>query len=311
MTQKDTNSGGPAHLHGWIILDKPVGPSSFGAVAAMRRILRDNDYGRPKIGHGGTLDPLASGVLPLALGEAVKTCGRLLDATKGYVFTLAFGTATDSGDAEGAVVARCAHRPDAAAIAAILPRFTGTIQQIPPAFSALKVAGKRAYDLARAGAPPDLPPREVRIDSLRLLSVDDGGATLDLVCSKGTYVRSLARDLAQALGTCGHVAALRRVRAGPFQEDQAISLDKLSALGQCRALERVMLPLAAGLDDILVLAVCPEEAQSLLRGCRIARRLSTLGLHLASLNGIPVALVEPVGDEVKVVRGFNLLDQLK
>src|SRR5688572_11914000 len=235
-------------LSGWIILDKPVGLGSTQAVGAVKRALREEGEAKTKVGHGGTLDPLASGVLPIALGEATKLAGRMLDATKAYDFTVRFGEETDTLDAEGQIVATSDSRPTFDEIEAILPRFTGPIEQVPPTFSALKIQGKPAYARARAGETPEMKPRRAMIHELRLLEADETSATLAATVSKGTYIRSLARDLAHALGTVGHVAMLRRTRAGPFTLEQAISLDKLGESAKARTLDGAVLPLAAGLD---------------------------------------------------------------
>jgi tRNA pseudouridine55 synthase len=293
-------------MHGWLILDKPLGLSSAQGVAAVKRILRSNGYPVPKIGHGGTLDPLATGVLPIALGEATKLAGRMLDSDKGYSFTIRFGMATATDDAEGAAVATSDVRPDRAAVDAALAAFTGPIRQRPPAYSALKVDGERAYKLARAGEAVELAERAVTIHALTVVAHDRDELTLDVACSKGTYVRSLARDLALALGTVGHVSMLRRTRAGPFGLEQANPLDKVEALGQRRALEQALLPLTAGLDDIPVLPVDLAEAAMLRQGQRLRGRPETSGLHLATAGSVPVALVEISADGVQVVRGFNL-----
>ncbi len=269
-------------------------------------MLREGGYGKVKIGHGGTLDPLATGVLPIALGEATKLAGRMLDAVKGYRFTVSFGTATATDDAEGEAVAHSDVRSSRAAIETALPQFTGPITQTPPAYSALKVDGQRAYTLARAGETVELASRELTIHALTLVEVTPDSATLDVTCSKGTYVRSLARDLALALGTVGHVSRLRRTRAGPFTLAQAITLDKLAALGQERALEQALLPLTAGLDDIPVLAVEPADAETLRRGGRLDGRSESHGLFLATTGSVPVALVEISHGDMRVVRGFNL-----
>ena len=292
-------------LHGWIILDKPLGLSSAGGVAAVKRILRDAGYRKTKIGHGGTLDPLATGVLPIALGEATKLAGRLLDATKGYDFTVAWGAATATDDAEGAVVATSPVRPDAAAIRALLPRFAGPIVQTPPAYSALKVDGERAYKRARAGEAVVLSERNLTIHALDLLAARPDAADFAVTCSKGTYVRSLARDLALALGTVGHVAALRRTRAGPFTLAHAISLDKLAALLQAGD-EQAILPLTAGLDDIPALPVTPEDAAALRQGRTLPGHPASHGLYLATDGPVPVALVDVSSAAIRVVRGFNL-----
>ena len=292
-------------MHGWIILDKPLGLSSAGGVGAVKRLLRQNGHPKTKIGHGGTLDPLATGVLPIALGEATKLAGRMLDATKGYAFTVAWGAATATDDAEGAVVATSPVRPDAAAIRAILPRFTGPIVQTPPAYSALKIDGERAYKLARAGEAVVLAERHLTIFALDLLDARAGAADFAVTCSKGTYVRSLVRDLALTLGTVGHVAALRRTRAGPFTLTQAISLDKLAALLQSGD-EQVTLPLTAGLDDIPALPVTPEDAALLKQGRTLPGHPASHGLYLATDGTVPVALVDVTSAAIRVVRGLNL-----
>lgn len=293
-------------MHGWIILDKPLGLSSAQGVAAIKRLGREAGWGRLKIGHGGTLDPLATGVLPIALGEATKLTGRLLDATKAYRFTVAFGAATATDDAEGAVTATSDARPSRATVEATLPAFTGPIVQTPPAYSALKVDGKRAYALARAGEAVELAAREVSVYELSLLDCDDASATLHAIVSKGTYIRSLARDIALAAGTLGHVSMLRRTKAGPFGEAQAISLDKLASLGHSRALEQALLPLTAGLDDIPVLPLEPAQAAMLRQGRLLGGRPDKHGLHLATDGSVPVALVDVSADGVRVVRGFNI-----
>ena len=293
-------------LTGWIILDKPLGLGSTQAVGAVKRALREAGEPKTKVGHGGTLDPLASGVLPIALGEATKLCGRMLDATKAYDFTIRFGEQTDTLDLEGEVIATSDVRPSRSAIQAILPKFTGSIRQVPPVFSALMVDGERAYDLARAGEEVELKEREVAIHSLSLLGTGDNEATLAATVSKGTYIRSLARDIALALGTVGHVTMLRRTKAGPFDLKQAISLDFLQDAAKARQLTRTVLPLDAGLDDIPALPVTPEQAKLLHHGQQLFGIPAKPGLHLAIDGETPVALVEASADGLKVVRGFNL-----
>ena len=295
-------------IHGWLILDKPIGLGSTQAVSAVKRALRTGGYGKAKVGHGGTLDPLATGVLPIALGEATKLSGRMLDADKAYDFTIQFGTQTDTLDGEGKVVAESDVRPTLAAVEAVLPRFTGPISQIPPAFSALKVDGKRAYDLARAGEEVELASRNVTIHALEPLGSTGDSVTLSARVSKGTYIRSLARDIAHALGTVGHVTMLRRTKAGPFTLESAISLDILDQAAKDARLQELLLPLTAGLDDIPVLAVSPDQAQALRQGRRLPGHAASPGLNLAMLGEIPVALVE-VGAEITVVRGFNLMSE--
>jgi len=293
-------------LNGWIILDKPVGIGSTQAVSAVKRALREAGEPKTRVGHGGTLDPLASGVLPIAIGEATKLAGRMLDATKTYDFTIRFGEETDTLDLEGKVIATSDVRPSRSEVGAVLPRFTGPIRQAPPAFSALKVDGKRAYELARAGEEVTLEEREVTIHSLSIVDTTDDEATLSATVSKGTYIRSLARDLALTLNTVGHVTMLRRTRAGPFTLNQAISLDFLADAAKARALTRTVLPLEAGLDDIPGLPVTPEQAQLLRHGQQLVGIPAMPGLKLATSGGTPVALVEVSDDGVKVVRGFNL-----
>jgi tRNA pseudouridine55 synthase len=293
-------------LNGWIILDKPIGLTSAQGVAAVKRIFRQAGVPIPRIGHGGTLDPLATGVLPIALGEATKLAGRMLDAAKAYDFTVQFGAETITLDAEGDVVATSDVRPDAAAIAAVLPRFTGPISQMPPAYSALKVDGQRAYALARAGIEVTLAPRQLVIHELILTATTADSATFSAHVSKGTYIRSLARDLAHALGTVGHVTMLRRTRSGPFTLAQAISLDKLAELVQGPTPEQAILPLMAGLDDIPALQITPDEAAALHQGRRLVGHPASNGTHLACNGSVPVALVEAHAGEVRVLRGFNL-----
>ncbi len=292
-------------LHGWLILDKPLGITSADGVAAVKRVLRQLGYARTKIGHGGTLDPLATGVLPIALGEATKLAGRMLDASKAYAFTVAWGVATATDDGEGAVVATSAVRPTGDAIEAVLTRFTGPITQTPPAYSALKVDGQRAYKLARAGIAVELAARELTIHALDLLDTTLDSATFVARVSKGTYIRSLARDLALALGTVGHVSMLRRTRAGPFGLSGAITLDKLGGFAQ-DVLEQAVLPLTAGLDDIPAFAVSPEAALALRQGRALPGHPANHGLYLATEGLVPVALVDISSAEIRVVRGFNL-----
>ena len=319
--------------HGWLVLDKPRGLGSTQAVAAVKRALRQAGYGKVKIGHGGTLDPLAEGVLPIALGEATKLAGRMLDASKTYAFTIAFGEETDTLDMEGQVVATSDRRPPLAAVAAICEHFTGEIEQIPPMYSALKVDGRRAYDLARAGEEVELQSRRVTIHSLEpthvghLLAIEsafatsggqpfDPAAPLELAesvtlvaeVSKGTYIRSLARDIAHALGTVGHVIYLRRTKAGPFTETPAISLDILEEIGNGARLEDHLLPLEAGLDGIPALTLDPDSAQAARQGRVLSGMPHPDGLYFATAGKNPVALMELSGGTAKVVRGFNITD---
>jgi tRNA pseudouridine55 synthase len=319
--------------NGWIILDKPRGLGSTQAVGAVKRNLREGGYAKVKVGHGGTLDPLAEGVLPIALGEATKLSGRMLDSDKTYEFTIQFGEETDTLDSEGEVLERTDRRPPRAAIAAICEHFTGEIEQVPPKYSALKIDGRRAYDLARAGEEVEMKTRAVTIHSLA--PIGGGGdnrvesafattlgrpdpydpqaplemadsATLVATVSKGTYIRSLARDIAHALGTLGHVTYLRRTKAGPFSENQAISLDKLNEIGKGAPLQDHLLPLEAGLDGIPALALDPDSAQAARQGRVVSGLPQPDGLYFAKLGETPVAVVELAGGAMKVVRGFNI-----
>jgi tRNA pseudouridine55 synthase len=297
-------------LHGWIVLDKPLGLSSAQAVAAVRRVT-----GAAKAGHGGTLDPLASGILPIALGEATKTVAWVMDGQKTYRFRLRWGIARSTEDAEGEVTATSEVRPDEAAIREALSRFIGTILQRPPAFSAIKVGGRRSYDLARANAAVELAPREVEVHALRLVSlVDADHADFEARVGKGTYIRSLGRDLALALGTVGHLAALRRTAVGPFGENLMISLDNLEALGHIAAASEHLLPIETALDDIPALALSEAEADRLRHGLRVAlpqgpsRPIDHLrhgALVCATASGKLVALVEIEAGTLRPVRVMN------
>jgi len=296
-------------MHGWIILDKPLGLGSTQAVSAVKRALRQGGYAKAKVGHGGTLDPLASGVLPVAIGEATKLAGRMLDSDKVYEFTIGFGVETDTLDGEGKSIATSNVRPTLAEVEAALPRFTGAIEQVPPAYSALKVDGERAYDLARAGEEVVLATRAVTVHSLAVAPAS-AGATVDEITlsahvSKGTYIRSLARDIAHALGTVGHVTYLRRIKAGPFDLSHAISLDKLTESAMRHGLEQILLPLRAGLDDIPALSLDPDQAGALRQGRVLVGIAEDDGLHFAMLGETPVALVEVESGEARIVRGFN------
>ena len=293
-------------LHGWIILDKPIGLGSTTAVSAVKRILREAGQPKTKTGHGGTLDPLASGVLPIALGEATKLAGRMLDATKAYDFTIHFGEETDTLDREGVVVMTSEARPTRADVERVLPQFTGPIEQFPPAYSALKIDGKAAYARARAGEAVEMQSRTVTVLKIQLLESSPDSVTLAATVSKGTYIRSLARDIARAVGTVGHVAQLRRTRAGPFDIERAISLDFLEQAAKARQLDGAVVPLQAALDDIPALPVTPDQAQLLRHGQKLVGIPAQPGLCVAMLGETPVALVEATVDGLKVVRGFNL-----
>ena len=249
-------------IHGWLVIDKPAGMSSNAVVVQARRAL-----GAAKVGHGGTLDPLATGVLPLAFGEATKTVSYAMEGTKVYRFTLRWGIARTTDDQEGEITETSDVRPDREAVEAVLERFTGEIEQIPPAFSAIKVDGKRAYDLARNDQPVELEARTIRIDAIRLIAMQDADhAEFEVVSGKGAYMRSLARDIALALGTVGHVAALRRIVVGPFTEDMAISLDNLKEVGHSAPPLVELLPVETALADIPALALTEAEARRLQHG---------------------------------------------
>ena len=292
-------------IDGWVVLDKPVGLGSTQAVGRVRRL-----FGAQKAGHGGTLDPLASGVLPIALGEATKTVPFVMDGRKEYRFRLRFGEARSTEDAEGEVTATSAARPTDEAIRAALVRFLGEIEQRPPVFSALKIDGKRAYDLARAGQAIELAPRTVRIDRLELLDrIDIDQADFVVACGKGTYIRSLGRDIALALGTVGHLSALRRTAAGPFRQEAAISLSKLEALGHIPPLLGALAPVATALDDIPALALTDAQAARLRQGqpVSLTRDAPPSGALVRAETGSRlVALVRSDGASLQPVRVFNL-----
>ncbi len=297
-------------VHGWLVLDKPEGLTSSDAVARVKRL-----YQAAKAGHAGTLDPLASGVLPIALGEATKTVSFAVAGKKGYRFTVRWGAETETDDTEGAALNISAARPEIADIERLLPDFTGDIEQVPPRYSAIKVDGARAYDLARDGSEFELAPRTVRVDALRIVAVPDKDhCTLEAVCGKGTYVRSLARDLGRELGCFAHVSALRRTRVGPFHDSAAISLDKLQQLGHSAAgfegLDAVLVPVETALDDIPALAVSGDDAARLARGQGVLLRGRDApilnGPVYATSRGVLVALGEVTRGELRPKRVFNL-----
>jgi len=290
-------------IHGWVILDKPSGITSAHAVAKVKRMLRPE-----KIGHAGTLDPLASGILPLALGEATKTVPYMMDAEKTYGFTVIWGVQTDTDDSEGQVVARSENRPKKEDILYILPDFMGDIQQLPPNYSALKVDGKRAYELAREGKEVELKPRQVTVHSLELVDYDAEKASFICRCSKGTYVRSLARDIGLKLGCLGHISVLRRLAVGHFTENHAISLEVLHEMVHNGATK--VWPVDAALDDILAWEITPDQA-TLLKAGRVLpfsgiRAEETPITLLARCEGRAVAICEGSQGTVKPVRVFNL-----
>ncbi len=288
-------------MNGWIVLDKPKGLSSAAGVAKVRNL-----FDRVKAGHGGTLDPLATGVLPIALGEATKVMGYILDSNKAYRATVVWGESRDTDDAEGAVTATSDHRPDRAAILAVLPQFTGRLTQQPPAYSALKVGGRRAYAAARAGETVELKSREIEVFALELVENSQNRAVFDVSCGKGTYIRALARDLAQALGTVGYLGDLRRTRAGPFAESQAISLATLEDMRHSARLAEALLPLETALDDIPALALDGAAAAKLRRGQTISVSSGLKdGIVFVTSDTGPVAMARVIGGTLKPVRVFN------
>ncbi len=297
-------------VSGWLVLDKPHGMTSTKAVSKVRHL-----FGAAKAGHAGTLDPLATGVLPIALGEATKTVPFAVEGLKTYRFTVRFGSETDTDDAEGAVVARSEVRPSTEAIEAVLPRFTGEISQVPPRFSALKVDGARAYDLAREAEDFELAPRIVSVERLALVSrPDPDRCVLEAECGKGTYVRALARDLGRALGACAHVEALRRTRVGAFGEEDAVTLDGLERLKESapesEGLHTVLAPVEAALGELPALTFSQSDAARLRQGQPVLLRGRDApilaGAAYAMSKGMLVALGEVEGGEFKPRRIFNL-----
>jgi tRNA pseudouridine55 synthase len=298
-------------VHGWIVLDKPVGMTSTHAVSVVKHL-----FTAKRAGHAGTLDPLASGCLPIALGEATKTVPFVVDGRKSYSFTIRWGEERDTDDAEGRVAATSDLRPDRKAIEAALPGFTGTIEQVPPRFSAIKIAGERAYDLAREGEMVELAPRAVSIHRLEVVEMPDADhAVLAAECGKGTYVRSLARDLGRTLGALGHVSALRRNRVGPFGQTDMIPLEQLESLCHRAAagepsLADIILPIETALDDIPALAVSPADAARLVRGQAVLLRGrdATIfrGMVQVAVGGQFIALAEVDRGEILPRRVFNL-----
>ncbi|MGC1695974.1 MAG: tRNA pseudouridine(55) synthase TruB [Pseudolabrys sp.] len=298
-------------VHGWVVLDKPVGMTSTHAVSIVKRL-----FTAKRAGHAGTLDPLASGALPIALGEATKTVPFVMDGRKLYQFTVRWGEERDTDDAEGRVTANSDARPAPQAIRALLPSFTGAIEQVPPKYSAIKIDGERAYDLARDGATVELAARTVQIDRLELTATPDPDrAVLHAECGKGTYVRSLARDMGRALGCFGHVSALRRVAVGPFGAETMILLEQLEALCHRAAageasLADALMPVETALDDIPALAVSQADAARLRRGQAVLLRgrdaPNFRGPVYATASGHLVALAELDHGEIVPKRVFNL-----
>lgn len=300
-------------VDGWVNLDKPLGLTSTQALAKVRKSLNAQ-----KAGHAGTLDPLASGVLPIALGEATKTIPFAQDREKTYEFEVTWGEQRSTDDAEGEVMESSDARPSKEQIESALPQFIGEIEQIPPKFSAIKVDGERAYDLARDGQDFEIKARIVEIHTLELLKTTTDTATLKMQCGKGTYVRSLARDLAIELGTFGYVSTLKRTAVGPFKIENTISLDKLLEMDHTYAQETALLGLETSLDDIPALKLKTDETTRLKNGNEVPfiakpdfERLNALEIEdkdiaLATYDGRPVALVERRGPAIKPIRVFNL-----
>ncbi|NCT40598.1 MAG: tRNA pseudouridine(55) synthase TruB [Alphaproteobacteria bacterium] len=302
-------------VDGWVNLDKPLGMTSTQAVGKIRRIMNGQ-----KVGHAGTLDPLASGVLPIALGEATKTIPYMQDAFKTYEYTVTWGEQRSTDDAEGEVMASSDVRPARDQIEATLPVFMGQIVQTPPKFSAIKIDGQRAYDLARKGEAVTVQPRDVYVESLELLSCDENTATFLMTCGKGTYVRSIARDMALQMGTYGYVSALRRMAVGCFDAQDTISLEMLEELEHIPARDAALLPVQVVLDDIPALEVKQAEVTALRNGRALSlisrsdfQRIEDLHLDgeapyeaLAIHQGTAIAIVDIDGPQVKPVRVFNI-----
>jgi tRNA pseudouridine55 synthase len=288
-------------VDGWVILDKPVGMTSTHAVARLKRI-----FNAKKAGHAGTLDPLASGILPVAFGEATKTVPFVQDGEKAYRFTVRFGAETNTDDSDGQITAQSELRPTREAILALLPQFIGTIQQMPPAFSAIKINGERAYDIARDGESPALSARPVTIHALELLGADQDEAVFEARCGKGTYVRAIARDLGRMLGCFGHVTALRRTRVGPFIEADSIALSDLEEGGvESAAMRRV----EAGLLELPRVIVDRDAAARLRRGQSILLRGADApadGSAYAACGGVVIAVGAVEKGELVPGRVFNL-----
>ena len=255
-----TGKSSKRDVSGWLVLDKPYDMTSTQAVGKVRWL-----FGAKKAGHAGTLDPLATGILPIALGEATKAVPQVQDGTKVYRFAIAWGAATSTDDTEGAVIATSDVRPARAALEAVLPRFTGTILQRPPIFSALKIDGERAYDLARAGETVDLPPREIDVDAISLIEHGTERSVLEVTCGKGTYVRSLARDIAEALGSRGHVSMLHRAAVGPFTDAAAVTLDQLEA-AEGPARDALLQPVWAGFGALAEIRLDVQQANAVRHG---------------------------------------------
>lgn len=298
MKQRKSNR---SVVDGWIALDKPVGLTSTQAVSRLKRV-----YNAQKAGHAGTLDPLASGILPVAFGEATKTVPFVQDGEKAYRFTVKWGAETDTDDSEGRITHESAIRPQRDAIEAALPEFIGDIMQTPPQFSAIKIAGERAYDLAREGETVELKARAVHIYTLTLLGASDDEAEFGMECGKGAYVRAIARDLGRRLGCLGHVTALRRTRVGPFTEADAFTLDEIEAGA---AAGDALMSVEAGLTELPCVVVDRDSAARLRRGGSVilrGRDAPHAGVVYAACGGVPVAFGEIVEGALSPARVFNL-----
>lgn len=290
-------------IHGWVVLDKAINVGSTPMVGKIRWLFQAQ-----KAGHAGTLDPLASGILPIALGEATKTVPFMMDAAKSYRFEITWGECRSTQDAEGEIIAQSDVRPSKSEILDALSAFQGVIDQVPPKFSAIKIDGKRAYDLARAGEKVEIKSRNVRVDRFELVKFADDLAGFEVDCGKGTYIRSLARDLADRLGACGYVSLLRRTRVGPFSLEQSITLDELEKMCDRARVSEGLHPVSTVLDDIPVLAVTENDVIHLKQGRSITASLTLKGSDIirAEQNGTLIALCEPRGGELFPKRVFNM-----
>lgn len=288
-------------IHGWLIIDKPLEISSNNVVGKARWLTKAQ-----KVGHGGTLDPLATGILPLAFGEATKTVSYVMDGTKTYRFEVTWGETRTTDDAEGEISATSDKRPTQNEIEAILPDFVGTIEQIPPKYSAIKINGQRAYKLARADEDVEMTARTVRIDRLELVNLPDANrAVFEVDCGKGTYVRSLGRDIAAKLGTLGYISVLRRTKVGPFDEKSAISLDLLEEIVHSDALFESLLAIETVLDDISALALSEEEARKIRQGMPLHRDLDNTSTIRLMYEDKLLALAKIEDGFVRPFRVFN------
>ncbi len=286
-------------INGWLVLDKPLGMTSAQAVARVKRLLKPE-----KIGHAGTLDPLASGVLPLALGEATKTVPYMMDAAKAYAFSVSWGAETTTDDKEGSITQQSDKRPSEAEISAILAHFIGDIEQLPPQFSALKVDGKRAYELARSGQEVDIKPRRIHVSSLKITH-HHGDTDFICHCGKGTYIRSLGRDMGRLLGCFGHISLLRRLKVGIFEENHAISLEKIEEMVHKSDLGFVR-PVASALDDIPAVSVTSRQSAMLKAGQFVSTDYIDMDTAAAYEQGALVAIVSVEGGLIKPKRVFHL-----